>query len=601
MVASDDQLLHEVDAIFERFFDAEKVPGIAYGVVIDGELAHSGGLGVTRVTEAAARDSTGSRSTPALDADSVFRIASMTKSFTAAATLLLRDDGALRLDDPVGDFVPELAGFKGPTTDSPVVTVRHLMTMSSGLPTDDPWGDRLQGMPLEDFSELLTRGFGFVWAPDTNFEYSNLGFGILGRILSNISGVGYADLMRRRVLDPLGMTATAYEASDTPDDRLVRGYVSRDGVFVEQPFDRYGALAPMGGLFSTVRDLAMWVSGFADAFPPRDGPEGEHPLSRASRREMQQAHRAFEPELRPLTDELVPGLEAGGYGFGLFVRHDLRLGHVVSHSGGYPGFGSHMRWHPASGIGVIALGNCSYVPVSRPATSALESLVTGRAAPIRAVVPWDATVAAQAKVERLIAGWNDDLASGLLAINVDQDEPLGHRRGTFDEIRRTHGRLVRDGSAEFRYESPAHLIWWMRGERAGRVRIEIVLSPERPPRVQTLEVRSVPDPPASVRDLADRVVVLLGRGASSWPDDLVPAGATEEERATGDRMLRASGAMAAACTLGDAVAGDGETTATFPLHGERVDLALTVSLDAGSGGVSALQLLPDPMVPPADA
>ena len=126
----------------------------------------------------------------------------MTKSFTASAVLLLRDEGALSLDEPVGTYVPELAGFRGATADSPLITVRHLLTMSGGLPTDDPWGDRLQGLPLDAFAELLGGGFTFAWPPGTAFEYSNLGYGILGRVLTNVSGQEYRDLIRDRLLHP---------------------------------------------------------------------------------------------------------------------------------------------------------------------------------------------------------------------------------------------------------------------------------------------------------------------------------------------------------------------------------------------------------------
>ncbi len=208
-------VFEQVDATFDKVARAEHIPGVAYGVVIGGELVHGRGVGAIHADAV----------TPtAPDADSVFRIASMTKSFTAAATLLLRDEGLLRLDEPVRTYVPELEGFHGPTADSPPITVRHLLTMSSGLPTDDPWGDRLQGMPLDRFAELLRGGFEFAWAPGTTFEYSNLGYGILGRVLTNVSGIEYRDLVRRRLLEPLQMTATTFEADEVPANRLVQGH-----------------------------------------------------------------------------------------------------------------------------------------------------------------------------------------------------------------------------------------------------------------------------------------------------------------------------------------------------------------------------------------
>ncbi|OGO53613.1 MAG: hypothetical protein A2V85_00310 [Chloroflexi bacterium RBG_16_72_14] len=113
--------------------------------------------------------------------------------------------------------------------------------------------------------------------------------------------------------------------------------------------DGYGALASMGGVYTSVRDLSRWVAGFLDAFPARDSPEGPHPLRRASRREMQQVHRAFGPSVAAYAPDAEPVATAGGYGFGLFVLRDVELGTTVSHAGGYPGFGTHMAWHPATG------------------------------------------------------------------------------------------------------------------------------------------------------------------------------------------------------------------------------------------------------------
>ena len=578
-----DEGLRAVDEAFERLFAEGTIPGMAYGVVIAGDLVHARGLGTLHHGEDRVPD-----------ADSVFRIASMTKSFTASAVLLLRDEGALLLDEPVGTYVPELAGFRGATADSPLITVRHLLTMSSGLPTDDPWGDRLQGLPLDAFGELLGGGFTFAWPPGTAFEYSNLGYGILGRVLTNVSGQEYRDLIRDRLLMPLGMGATVYEADQVPDARLVRGHAHRDAAFVDEPFDPYGALASMGGVFSSVRDLTTWVHGFAEAFPARDDPEGTHPLSRASRREMQQVQRAFDPELGWTSAGAAPSLLAGGYGFGLFVSQDLTLGHVVDHSGGYPGFGSHMRWHPASGVGVIALGNRTYAPMSRPAAEALKTLVAAEVAPVRTVVGWDATEAARADVERLLAGWDGDLAARLFAFNVDLDEPLAHRRTSFEEIRERHGALTRDPDESVTRESPAHVAWWLTGEHGGRVRVEILMTGEPAPRVQSMDVRSVAEPSEALQALVERVVEVLNHQPPepSWPPELVPAGQTDADRDLDDRSLRVAAAAFAPVRRRRPSHGDGNTTVTVPLSGARGRLDLTIVVD-DTGALTTRTLRPE--------
>ena len=183
------EAIAEVDSIFDRFAAADPAPGAVYGIVIGGELVHARGLGTLQV---------GVEVLP--DADSVFRIASMTKSFTAAAVLLLRDRGRLRLDDAVSTWVPELADLARATADSPSITIEHLLTMSAGFPTDDPWGDRQQGLDPALFAAFLREGISLAWAPGTRFEYSNLGYGILGRVITAAAGVEYRDFVRDELL-----------------------------------------------------------------------------------------------------------------------------------------------------------------------------------------------------------------------------------------------------------------------------------------------------------------------------------------------------------------------------------------------------------------
>jgi CubicO group peptidase (beta-lactamase class C family) len=573
--------LSRVDQIADRMFAGWKVPGVVYGVVHDGALIHSRGLGTLRAGEDAPPD-----------ADSVFRIASMTKSFTAAAVLLLRDEGRLGLDDPVARFVPELEGLHGPTADAPPITVRHLLTMTAGFPTDDPWGDRQQGLDLASFSALLRGGLSFAWAPGTRFEYSNLGYGILGRLVTNVAGGEYREVVRERLLQPLGMPSSGYLAADVPADRLARGYVWRDEAFVEEPMDGYGALASMGGLFSTTSDLVRWVAGFLDASPPRDDPDDRHPLRRSSRREMQQAMVPAELRLTQSSADSTPEVESGHYGFGLFMVDDLRLGRIVGHGGGYPGFGSHMRWHPATGLGVIALANARYAPATLLAREQLAELIRVEAAPVRRTAPAAPTVAARVAVERLLDRWDDALAAGLFAMNVELDEPIEQRRAAMERIRATHGALRPDTSEPAESASPFHLSWWLVGER-GRVRAEILLSPELPPRVQSLSLTSVPEPPAALREAADRVVAALaapadGAGASSADVPLGP----DVDRSTLARSLRAAEARFGAVRIGKSVEGDGARKATFRLDCARGALDLAIDWDPGTGLLTAVTLVP---------
>ena len=582
--------IEKVDEMADRAFAGWNVPGFVYGIVHGGELVHARGLGTLRVGEDV---------TP--NARSVFRIASMTKSFTAATVLSLRDEGLLRLDDPIDRYVPELETLRYPTTDSPRITIRHLLTMTAGFPTDDPWGDRQQGLDLGDFSAILRGGLSFAWAPGTRFEYSNTGYGILGRLITNVAGREYREVVRERFLTPLGMHDTGYLEEEADPERLARGYVWRDGAFIEEPMDGYGALAAMGGIFTTVADLTHWVAGFLDAFPPRDDADDRHPLSRASRREMQQPMVPDVIRLSHPSADALPEFEGLHYGFGLFQLDDVRFGRTIGHSGGYPGFGSQMRWHPASGLGLIAFANHRYGPASPLSRDMLNELLRSEAAPFRRTRPIDAVRAARDAVERLIEDWDDELAAATFAMNVELDEPLEHRKAAIAKIRERHGRLRRDEATPEESQTSYHLVWWLNGDQ-GRVKVELLLSPELPPRVQTFAVTSVPEPPELLRRAAERIVAALEAPATGpvtidWPKDVVVSSGTDIGPVV--RSMRATEARFAPLTLGPVVDGDGEKKATFRLDGPRgkVDLALTLDVEAGC--VGTVSLVPVKLAPPA--
>src|SRR5438270_11156470 len=179
----------DVDKLFQDFASANHVPGAAWGIVIDGRLVHAGAAGYRDLE---------TKSAP--NADTVFRIASMTKSFTAMSILELRDEGKLSLDDPAEKYVPELASLKYPTTDSPKITVRHLLSHSEGFPEDNPWGDQQLADTPEQMAAMMRRGIPFSTAPGTGYEYSNYGFAILGRIVSTVSGMPYTRYVSEKIL-----------------------------------------------------------------------------------------------------------------------------------------------------------------------------------------------------------------------------------------------------------------------------------------------------------------------------------------------------------------------------------------------------------------
>ena len=136
-----------VAQVMERVALKEHAPGLAWGLVRDGGLVASGGVGTLRIGDDAPPK-----------ASSVFRIASMTKSFTGAALMSLVANGDVRLDKPVATYLPAVAGWPAPTTDAPTLTVRHLVSMESGLPTDDAWADRHLDLAQDEMDALIADG-----------------------------------------------------------------------------------------------------------------------------------------------------------------------------------------------------------------------------------------------------------------------------------------------------------------------------------------------------------------------------------------------------------------------------------------------------------
>jgi CubicO group peptidase (beta-lactamase class C family) len=461
----------DIDRVFGEFAARSRVPGIVYGILVDGKLAHEGAVGYRNLATKAP-----------VDSDTVFRIASMTKSFTALAILRLRDDGKLSLDDPAERYVPELASLAYPTADSPRITIRHLLSHAEGFPEDNPWGDRQLAATDDEMGRMMRQGIPFSTSPGTAYEYSNYGFAILGRIVSRVSGQPYASYVRAHVLAPLGMTATTLEPASVPPGRLAHGYRWEDDTWKDEPPLPDGAFGAMGGMLTSARDLARYVGFLMSAWPPRDEPDSG-PLRRSSAREMQQVWR---PSPASVWREPAAGalrLNAGGYGFGLRVWQTCTLSHVVGHSGGLPGFGSHMRWLPEHGVAIIAMGNLTYTSWGRVTDEAFARLErTGGLSP-RVPLPSAALLAARDEVSQLIGAWDDARADRMAADNLFLDESKARRRARLATLTAAHGtcRVMPD---RFDVENALRGTWLMACDR-GWLQVAVTLAPTTPPRVQS--------------------------------------------------------------------------------------------------------------------
>lgn len=475
------QTLDHVDWLLAGLVEQDAAPGVAYGVFNRNGLIHTGGLGTTTI-----------QAHQAPTEHTAFRIASMSKSFTAAAVMLLVERGDVELDRAVHEIVPEVPGPPHYSSDSPPMTVRMLLSMSGGLANDDPWADRQESISVEQFGQILKAPIAFIAAPGTRYEYANLGYAMLGRVAEVVSGRSFVDFVTKEFIDPLGLSATGYDNSIAAPDGVADGHARIAGQWRTEPVSQPGVFSSIGGVFSTVADLTTWTSWLCSAFPARDDAD-TGPLSRASRRLMQQAHRAMPLTDYPASDDrLKPsGLQFNSYGFGVIVTSGKKSGDIVSHSGGYPGFGSHMRWHPQTGIGLIALANGRYAPCSIVGEKAMQALLDDALSTRTPVDVWPRTRAAQEVFMTFLRARDFAILDGWLSENVEMDIPLDVR------LRDISAQLdgLGDGewtSTDVRSQSPAHLVWDVSGA-GGTIRCEIALHPISPALIQTLKATAPAD------------------------------------------------------------------------------------------------------------
>ena len=268
--------------------------------------------------------------------DTVFRIASMTKSFTAMAILKLRDDGNSRSTIRRRVTFPELANLPYPTNDSPAITIRHLLTHSEGFPKTirgaiDSWAN-----PTKRCARGCVRAFRFPPRPAPLSNIQTTAFAILGQIVAKASGRPYADYVRDNILRPLGMNSSDVRNVGGAS-RAHRARLSLRRQRLETRTDPGAWLVRRDGWTLDQRhDLARYVAFLMSAFPPRDEPE-RGPIKRSSAREMQQVWRFHRVARFAATVDAPLQLGAGGYGYGLGVSQDCR-------------FARHWSWRRAAGL-----------------------------------------------------------------------------------------------------------------------------------------------------------------------------------------------------------------------------------------------------------
>ena len=337
------------------------LPGVVVGVVADQELVWAQGFGHADVQ--AKRPMT-----PATK----FRMASHSKLFTATAIMQLREQGKVRLDDPVSQHLPWFKVTPAGEDDGPI-TVEQLLTHASGLPREAGPHWTTHEFPTAEEVRALMAQRQAPFAPATRWKYSNLAYTVAGMVVEQASGMSWADYVQRNIFAPLGMSASSV---DRDVEGLAAAYGRRmpDGSRARFGFVDARGMAAATGITSTVEDMARFVSAQF-----RRGPRGgDRILSTASLREM---HR-----VRSLENDWTAGT-----GIGFAVQ---RVGGktMVGHGGGYPGYTTNTLISPADRVGVIVLTNAAD---AAPADIARQLMNTVGAAVAKATaakptpVAWD--------------------------------------------------------------------------------------------------------------------------------------------------------------------------------------------------------------------
>lgn len=469
-----------IDKLFENYAEKSHLPGAAYGIVVDGKLAHTGNFGYTDIE----------KSIP-VTSNSLFRIASMSKSFTAMAILKLRDDGKLNLDDPISKFIPEFKNIKPLTTDAPAITVRHLLTHGAGFPEDNPWGDRQLGDSDRELMDFLRKQISFSNPPGIEFEYSNLGFALLGKIITVASGQRYQEYIREHIWSPLGMHSAEWEYSNVDPNKLAHGYRwlneqwNEEKLLNDAPDGSWGA---MGSMICSVNEFASYMALHLSAWPPRNDKDNG-PLQRSSVREMHHPWRfnGMNLNLKYPNGRTCAAVSAYNYGLGWVKDCDGKI--YIGHSGGLPGFGSQWRIMPDYGIGIVSLANRTYAPMGTINMTILDTIVKLAGLQPRQLPPSNIFVQRANDLMTVFPDWKKLKEGTLFAENFFADNPIDTLRKEFTTLYEKAGKIK--GIKSFSAENQLRGSFIIEGE-ALDIEVYFTLSPENPPLVQELRVREAP-------------------------------------------------------------------------------------------------------------
>jgi N-acyl-D-aspartate/D-glutamate deacylase/CubicO group peptidase (beta-lactamase class C family) len=310
----------QVDALFEPWTVGDS-PGAAVMVIEDGEILFEGGFGLADIEF----------QTP-ITPQSAFRLASVSKQFTAMAVMILAERGQLAYDDKLVRYLPELERFGDD------ITLRHLLTHTGGLPDyyDALTEEAGDSMPTTEDAMKFLAGWGEpLFEAGDRYEYSNPGYEMLALVAERVSGQVFGEYLRDNVFEPLGMKDTVVRDDSEPEIRnRAYGYSKNEDSFILNDDDALNHIIGSGGIYSTVEDLYLWDQALYT----------EQLVRRATLDEAWSPVRLNDGEDYP-------------YGFGWGLEPYGALGRRVSHGGGWVGFSTFIVRYPERQFSVIVLSN----------------------------------------------------------------------------------------------------------------------------------------------------------------------------------------------------------------------------------------------------
>jgi CubicO group peptidase (beta-lactamase class C family) len=352
-------LLNQIDSVVGAEMGRAKVPGVAVAVVDHGTLQMAKGYGFSNVEA----------SVP-MSVETVFRIGSITKQFTATGIMQLVEQGKIALDDDITKFLPDYP------TQGHKVTIQHLLTHTSGIKSYTGLGPKFwteaSRLDLSNDQMLaLFKDQPFDFNPGEKYAYNNSAFFLLGVIIEKVSGMPYPRYLEERILRPLGLRSTAYCDDKAIVPHRSAGYELAGGQVVNATPISMLTPGAAGAICSTVLDLAAWQRSFNDA----------QLVSAASRDRMR-------------TSAVLTNGSKTNYGFGIGVG-ELEGKRLFSHAGGVNGFVTWLGYFPDADVTIVVLSNSGSGPAPRIG-QLIARLELGLPLPVVANLPVDTATRAQA-------------------------------------------------------------------------------------------------------------------------------------------------------------------------------------------------------------